>query len=72
MTSTETVTKPALSDDAPAQWPPKAHIILKKDQPAKEGTVALCGTKLMGIDLENAAVDSICQKCVTVAKRDFS
>ena len=40
MTTPET--KPELGSP-PDQWPPLAHLIRKEDEPAREGTVALCG-----------------------------
>lgn len=69
-TQTETDVQPDLGD-APPCWPPKAHIIRKKDQPAKEGTIALCGAKLMGIDLDNAAANQVCDKCVAIARKEM-
>ncbi len=60
-------TEPATLPDAPAldQWPPVAHIIHKKDMPAKEGTIALCGAKLMGLDLGRLNdAGNVCPKCV--------
>jgi len=58
-------------DDVLNQWPPKSHIIHKRDQPAREGTIALCGAKLMGIDLGNLkdATGIICDDCVAEFKR---
>ena len=63
---TDTTTKPDLSKDAPTQWPPKAHVIRREDHPPKEGTIALCGAKLMGIDLDNVSVNKICEKCLEI------
>lgn len=65
-TTMQTKTKPAL-DDALACWPPKAHIIHKRDQPAKKGTIALCGAKLMGIDLPDDTPP--CDKCLKVFRQ---
>lgn len=70
MTSETTKTKPELSGDAPASWPPKAHLIRRKDHPPKEGTIALCGAKMMGIDLDGASVNKVCPKCIDVYRRE--
>ncbi len=72
MTETITDTKPDLSSDAPTQWPPKAHLIRRKDHPPKEGTIALCGAKMMGIDLDGAAVNGVCPKCLDVYRKEQS
>jgi hypothetical protein len=66
----KTTTQPDLGD-APPCWPPKAHIIRKQDQPAREGTRALCGARLMGIDLDNAAANQVCDKCVEIARKEL-
>ena len=62
---TETLVEAEI-ESPPDQWPPVAHIIHKKDMPAKEGTIALCGKKLMGIDLGNLrnANCPICKNCI--------
>ena len=63
-----TETEPVLAD-APPCWPPVAHIIHKKDQPAKEGTIALCGAKLMGLDLGRLNdAGNVCPKCVEACR----
>lgn len=67
-----TVTEPeVLPADAPPSWPPVQHIIANEDKPAKEGTIALCGAKLMGIDLGRLrdAQGEVCPKCVAEFKR---
>jgi hypothetical protein len=46
-------------------WPPLAHLC--REKPAKEGSLALCGAKLMGINLEDA--HKVCKKCIEIAKR---
>jgi hypothetical protein len=70
--TTETETKPVLGSP-PDQWPPLAHLIRKEDEPAGEGTVALCGTRLMGIDLGRLrnASGPICGKCLKVLRREL-
>lgn len=65
-----TQTQPEV-DSVIGQWPPVAHIIRKKDQPAREGTVALCGAKLMGIDLNGDTLKTNCQKCREVMLREL-
>lgn len=68
--STEVETEPKLGE-APPCWPPVAHMIHKKDEPVREGSIALCGVKLMGLDLgrlKNHTGD-ICPKCVEVFLR---
>lgn len=69
--TTETLTKPKLGDPCD-QWPPVQHIIRKEDQPAREGTIALCGAKLMGIDLGSLrdARGKVCGKCVEAFRRE--
>ena len=64
MTTTEQDTEPTTG--VVGHWPPVAHIIRNEDKPAKEGTKALCGEKLMGIDLEGDVRKATCQKCVEV------
>lgn len=69
--STELETEPQLAD-APPCWPPVAHMIRKEDEPAKEGTIALCGERLMGINLGRLTPSSaVCKKCVEVARREM-
>lgn len=52
-------------DEAPPCWPPVSHIIRKEDEPAREGTIALCGAKLMGIELGSLLTHKgpVCPKC---------
>lgn len=68
MVATETVTEPV---DAPPCWPPVQHIVHESDRPVREGTIALCGAKLMGIDLGRLreARGEVCSKCVAEFKR---
>jgi hypothetical protein len=71
-TITEPVTKP-MTDEVPPSWPPIAHIIRNEDRPAKEGTIAICGTKLMGIDLGrlNEVSGKVCEKCTEVLRKEL-
>lgn len=66
-----TQTLPELTDDTLTCWPPKAHIIRKEDQPAKEGTIALCGAKLMGMDLKGNVRKAQCDKCQEIMRREL-
>ena len=68
--STQLDTEPVLSD-APPCWPPLAHLIREEDQPVKPGTIALCGAKLMGIDLGGVSQARVCAKCVEIFKREL-
>jgi hypothetical protein len=52
-------------------WPPVSHIIHRKDMPPKEGTVALCGAKLMGIDLQGNVRKASCKKCLEIMRREL-
>lgn len=67
-TSTETEVK--TNQDAPDHWPPKAHIVHKKNLPLKKGTIALCGAKMMGIDLNGQDLKQVCKKCLEIAKQE--
>lgn len=60
-----------LLGDAPPAWPPVQHIIHEADRPPREGTIALCGAKLMGIDLGRLrdARGEVCAKCVAEFRR---
>lgn len=58
-------------DTSIGQWPPVAHIIRKEDEPAKEGTIALCGERLMGIDLQGDVRKATCQKCREVMLKEM-
>lgn len=63
---TDTKTKPSTGDTI-GQWPPQAHIAqVKNGEVVKEGDVALCGAKLMGLDLETAT--KVCEECLKIAK----
>lgn len=71
--STSTTIKPKLSGDELTQWPPKAHIVRRKDLPVKEGTTALCGAKMMGIDLGDLSANmKACPKCSEIAQGELS
>ena len=48
-------------------WPPLAHIH-KGPRPPKAGDRALCGAKLMGIDLDGCECSKVCAKCVEIAR----
>lgn len=70
-TATEPVVEPLLGD-APPCWPPVQHIVRNEDRPVKEGTLALCGEKLMGLDL-GALRDGrgeVCAKCAEAFVRE--
>lgn len=71
-TATEPVTLP-LTSDAPPCWPPVQHIVRNEDKPVREGTLALCGEKLMGLDLGSlrTASGEVCAKCVEALERDL-
>jgi hypothetical protein len=62
-----------MTDEVPSSWPPIAHIIRNEDKPAKEGTIAICGAKLMGIDLGslNKASSKVCDKCVEALRKEL-
>tara|TARA_R110002094_G_scaffold220250_1_gene192824 strand:+ start:53973 stop:54185 length:213 start_codon:yes stop_codon:yes gene_type:complete len=65
----KTTTKPETTNDTLSQWPPQAHIFKShgpKASEPKEGDLALCGAKLMGMDLKSAQV--VCKKCMAIAK----
>lgn len=57
--------------DTLTQWPPKAHIVRREDLPAKEGTIALCGAKLMGMDLKGNVLKSNCEKCLKIMEQEL-
>jgi hypothetical protein len=52
------------------QWPPLAHIERKSDGPLREGKLALCGAKLMGIPLDDA--HKVCEECIEIARKELS
>lgn len=62
-TETKTEIEPTTGD----VWPPLAHITIK-NRPVKPGDRALCGAKLMGIDLEGMHCNQICRKCEEIAR----
>lgn len=64
-------TKSKLDDSVLSSWPPKAHIIRKEDEPAKKGTIALCGTKLMGMDLEGNTLKASCKECLEIMRGEL-
>lgn len=69
----ESQTEPRLDGGVPSSWPPLQHIIRNEDLPAREGSIALCGTKLMGIDLGPLvkAHGKLCGKCLEVLKQEI-
>jgi len=71
-TITEPEVKPSMGD-VPTDWPPLQHIRDKRKGPLKEGALALCGAKLMGIDLGRLqeARGKVCDKCVEIAKKEL-
>lgn len=68
--TTSTETKPRLEDGTMSQWPPLAHIVRKKPGTIKEGDLALCGAKLMGLNLPDAT--KVCEKCIKIARQELS
>lgn len=66
--TTELDTEPAQSE-APPCWPPLAHLIRPEDRPVRKGSLALCGERLMGIDLEGTPC-KMCAKCVEIARKE--
>lgn len=68
--STETLVEPKLGD-APPCWPPVQHIHDKRTGPLKEGALALCGEKLMGVFLSRIqdARGKVCERCVEIFKQ---
>lgn len=58
------------TSEAPDCWPPLAHLVPPGiPLPVKPGTKALCGARLMGIDLRDAADCKVCERCLAVARR---
>jgi hypothetical protein len=49
-------------------WPPVTHIHDKRDGTLKEGKLALCGAKLMGIALPLGS--ATCKKCQEIYLRE--
>jgi hypothetical protein len=66
--TTKTRPAPQLGDPI-GEWPPLAHLVRKDQLPAKEGDIALCGAKLMGINLDTA--NKVCEKCVRIARQEM-
>lgn len=65
--TTETKTQP--TTDTPTQWPPLAHIRNTSSGPLQEGDKALCGAKLMGIDLEGMHAGRVCKECIELFRK---
>jgi hypothetical protein len=65
-----TETEPNLAE-APPAWPPVQHIVHKDDLPVKEGDIALCGEKLMGLYLGMLPEGRgpVCGKCLEAARK---
>lgn len=49
-------------------WPPVVHIYDKRTGPLKEGALALCGAKLMGIEIRQDC--EVCKKCKEIFERE--
>lgn len=64
--STDHYTETDATADTADVWPPLAHMILKTEEPVKEGRRALCGARLQGIELTDA--HKVCVKCVRIAR----
>lgn len=69
--TTETITEPKTSDGGLDQWPPIAHYAADKrpDQTVEEGDLALCGAKLMGINLDSA--HKVCEECKRILRERY-
>lgn len=65
--TTETLTEPTASE-APPSWPPLAHLVHPDNLPVRKGTIALCGARLMGVHLEDAA--KVCKKCKEISREE--
>lgn len=61
----KTETKTKTDSGTGNQWPPLAHLC--REIPVKKGSLAICGAKLMGLDLPNAT--KVCTKCIEIAHR---
>ena len=59
-------TQPKLDDGTLTHWPPLAHIARGKDP--QQGDEALCGARLMGMKLDDAA--KVCEECVRVLREE--
>ncbi len=53
-------TLPSPSETVLAQWPPEVHIVFGNVAPGKR---ALCGARLMGIDMTGTPDREVCTKC---------
>lgn len=72
MTQVETMVEPELAD-APPCWPPLAHIIREEDLPVREGSIAVCGERMMGLSLGRVADSDakICDKCYEIRMKEL-
>lgn len=62
-------TKPELTEDVDTHWPPLAHLVEWENYPPKEGDIALCGAKLMGIGLQGTSGrKKVCSKCLEIQR----
>lgn len=61
-----TETQPKLDDGTITHWPPLAHIA--RGQDVREGHEALCGARMMGIKLPDAA--EVCEECVRIFREE--
>jgi hypothetical protein len=66
--STSIETKPQLGSPSD-HWPPLAHIERKSAGPLREGKLALCGAKLMGIPIDSA--HKVCEQCIKIARQEL-
>jgi len=64
-----TETQPKLDDTPLTQWPPVAHLLRGGGRDPKEGDKALCGARMMGIKLDDAA--EVCEECLKIAKGEM-
>lgn len=64
----DTEIKTDVDTEAPDVWPPLAHIF-EGARRVRKGDIALCGAKLMGIDLEGATQGKVCAKCAELAAK---
>jgi hypothetical protein len=58
-----------LDDGTMNQWPPLAHIARKRPGTVREGDIALCGAKLMGLNLNDA--HKVCEECIKIARQEL-
>lgn len=64
----DTLPETTTDTEAPDCWPPLAHIF-EGARKARPGDRAVCGAKLMGIDLNDAPGVKLCQKCLDIVER---